>query len=313
MVGVSRRGILAAGAAVALGVMTPAANAADILRVGVASVYPPFVAMHVAQQEGYFADLGVEVEITQYRSGSAVQEAVAAGAVDVYAVPPPTVAVGVQKGLNAKIISRLGPPSPRGWRILVPTESSVQSMADMAGKKIAITGKGSLTDFFAMAAAAKSNVTVDTIPLGNGVLPALEGAQVDAAVVWPLLSFQLIQSGKYRVIDDFSDVKDTPLDVWVASGQAIAEKPAAIKSFLSGFRKGLEKVQSDEAFGLAALAKYTEQNDPEVLKQAYAELIKPASPDGVITPAGVDAALKFGAIEGVEATKVADFQFVPVQ
>ena len=300
-----------AGLTAALLLASPGAFAKDTVLVGLPSIYPPYVGLFVAQKEGYFRDLGIDVEITQYRSGSATLEAIAAGAADVVAAPPASVAVGVQQGLQAKVVSTFG--TLVGWRILVRADSNVRRVEDLAGKTIGITGKASLTDFLALHAASEAKIEMQTIPLGNGVMPALNARQVDSTVIWPPLSYNLLQGDKYRSIADFAGLKDVPTTTWVASSKTIKEKPTAIKAFLSGFKRALIKLQGDEAYALQALQDYTEETNRAVLKQAYDEMIKPADPEGIVTLQGVTAALDFGQVKGIGAAQIVDTQFVPIQ
>ncbi len=116
-----------------------------------------------AEELGYYKDNGVKVEVTAYRGGGAAQEALAAGAADMINFFPPGVALAVKKGIKEKIVG-IGSSTPNGWHIVVMANSPYQAVKDLAGKKIGVTAKGSTTDFFALWAANRAGVSVETDP-----------------------------------------------------------------------------------------------------------------------------------------------------
>ena len=180
--------------ALAMCVSTLAAQAADKVRVAVATVYVPFAPIFVAQELGFYKEKNLEVEATVYRGGGPAQEAMAAGAADILTNSPMGAALAISKGIKQKVVAAGGTVTPGGWHIIVRKDSSIKSMKDLDGKKIGVTGKGSTTDFFALWAAKNANVKVQTIPLGgNGLLPAIKNSQVDAIVLWPTFSFRALQ------------------------------------------------------------------------------------------------------------------------
>ena len=133
------------------------------------SNYGPYAPVYLADELGYYKDNGVKVEITAYRGGGAAQEALAAGAADMINFFPPGVALAVKKGIKEKIVG-IGSSTPVGWHIVVLSNSPYQSVKDLAGKKIGVTAKGSTTDFYALWAANRAGVQVETIPVGAPAL-----------------------------------------------------------------------------------------------------------------------------------------------
>jgi len=150
------------------------AQAADSVRVGLAAVYPAYSIPYAASELGFYKEKNLDVEITQFRGGPATQEALASGAIDISTIAPGAAALAIAKGVQEKIVALSVPPTPQGWYILVPASSTIKSMADLNGKNVGVTQKGSLTDFWVQRAATKAGITVQTIPLGA---PAVMRAQ----------------------------------------------------------------------------------------------------------------------------------------
>jgi NitT/TauT family transport system substrate-binding protein len=295
---------------------TTSAFAVDKLRLALPPAYTPIAAVVFAQEKGYFKEKDIEAEITVYRGGAAVQEAVAAGAADVAATASPGAAIAIQKGVKQKIVALCGPTAPNGWYLVVPSDSPIKSVKDLNGKKVGITGKGSSTDFLASLSAKNGGASIQSIPLGAGILPALKAKQIDAGVIWPLGSFHAVSSREYRLVDDYgSAVRNTSLDVWVASQETIDKRPDVLKRWIEALNKAVTEMQRDEAGAIAFLGKYHEEKDPKVLKVAYDTLIKTMRPDHFARVEWIDNALKLAAAGGVEnlprAGDIIDNRFTP--
>lgn len=132
-------------AAVGLG----AANADEVVRIGGVGNYGPVLPVIAAQELKLFEKAGVTVEFTNFRGGSASMEGLAAGEVDLINFFPPGHALAQRRGVKATIVSA-GTLTPRGWHIVVAQDSDIDSLEDLAGKKIGVTSNGSTTDFFAL-------------------------------------------------------------------------------------------------------------------------------------------------------------------
>lgn len=295
---------------------TTVAHAADKLRIALPPAYTPIAAVLYAQEKGYFKEKGIEAELTVYRGGAAVQEAVAAGAADVAATASPGAAIAISKGVKQKIVAVCGPTSPNGWYLIVPSDSPIKSIKDLNGKKVGITGKGSSTDFLASLSAKNGGAAILAIPLGAGILPALKAKQIDAGVIWPIASFHAVSSGEYRLVDDYgSSLRDTSLDIWVASQDTIDKRPDVLKRWIEALKLAVTDMQRDEPGAIAFIGKYHEEKDPKILKAAYDALIKTMHADHFARVEWIDNALKLAAAGGVEnlpkASDIVDNRFTP--
>ncbi len=221
--------IRAALAAMAAFAVVPA-EAADKVRLGVAAVYTPFA----AKELGFYKDKDLDVEITMYRGGGPTQEALAAGAADVITNSPPGAALAIKKGIKQKIVALGSTPTPHGWYVAVPKGSTVTSLAQLDGKTIGVTAKASSTDFFAQWAGAQGKAKIRSIPLGGaGLLPALKGGQVDAAILYPPVSFRAEADGSVRILSDLGKEMEPVLpDTFVATDALIKDRPDVLRRWL---------------------------------------------------------------------------------
>jgi NitT/TauT family transport system substrate-binding protein len=311
--------ISAVAAAFAVIVSMSAAQAADKVRVAVATVYVPFAPIFVAQELGFYKEMGLEVEATVYRGGGPAQEAMAAGAADILTNSPMGAALAISKGIKQKVVAAGGTVTPGGWHIIVRKDSGIKSMKDLDGKKVGVTGKGSTTDFFALWAAKNSGVKVQTIPLGgNGLLPAIKNSQVDAIVLWPTFSFRALKDSALMDLVDLGKVMPPVVpDSVVASQEMIDKRPDVLKRYLQALMKAVDYMQKHEDYTKKFIAKYANESDPGVLDRAYREVMMEVHTDAMIKPEWIKTSLGLMQLLSSDPTPPVDAvftdKFLPVK
>src|SRR5260370_28040992 len=112
------------------------------------------------------------------------------------------------------------------WQLMV-LKNSTLDVKDLNGKKVAITSAGSGSDLLALWTIQDRKVDFTRVPVGGGgLVPNLLASNVDAAVVYSPLSFQISKSGEARTIIDYS--KEVPPNLaagWIALDKYALEKP----------------------------------------------------------------------------------------
>jgi len=295
------------------------AQAGDSVRVGLAAVYPAYSIPYAAQELGFYKDKNLDVEITQFKGGPATQEALASGAIDISTIAPGAAALAIAKGVQEKIVALSVPPTPKGWYILVPASSPIKTMADLNGKTVGVTQKGSLTDFWVQRAATQANITVQTVPLGApAVMPALKAKQVDAAILWPVFSYKGLADGDFRSIDDLGATFEPSVsEGWAATKEIIEKRPDVLRRWLEANAKTLAYMKTHEDWTIKFLKHYFDEQDDRVIKLVYDNFIKNISPDGVMKPEWMKASLDLAATAklGTKLTveQVYSTQFTPVK
>lgn len=247
------------------------AQAQTTVRIGLAVPnFGPYAPVYAAEELGYYKENGIKPEITAYRGGAAAQESLAAGAADIINFFPPGVALAVKKGIKEKIVG-IGSATPVGWHIVVMSKSPYQTFKDLAGKKVGVTAKGSTTDFYALWAANRAGVEVQTVPVGAAALiPTLKSDQIDAAVLNPPLPFKLMISDEGRSIVDLGkEMEPTLPDVWVATQAMIDNNPKAVEGALKAIYKATAYMKKNRSYALDYISKFTGEKDPRVVELEY--------------------------------------------
>lgn len=232
--------------------------------------FGPYAAVYVADELGYYADEGLEVQITAFRGGSAAQQALASDAMDMINYFPPGAAVAIERGVKQKVVA-VGAVRPDGWHMMVKSGSSVEKPEDLDGRRVGITGKNSTTDYYALWVANQYGIEIQTVPVGGaGMIPALLSDQVDAISAFSPLTYRLIVSGDGRSLVDYArDMPPTLPDVWVASQDMIDDHPEQVEGILRAMYRATRYMQENRDYSIDFLREFTGEDDPEVLRLEY--------------------------------------------
>jgi sulfonate transport system substrate-binding protein len=155
--------------------------------------------------EKALAPLGVALTWHEFSSGLPLLEAINVGSIDFGADVADTVPIFAQAaGAKLAYVAEEA-ASPSAQAILVPTSSSIKTMADLAGKRVAVT-KGAGSHYLLLAALSKAGLTFKDIK--PAYLPPADGRaafvsnNVDAWVAWdPFLTSVIRQSGATVLTD----------------------------------------------------------------------------------------------------------------
>ncbi|MEC5317798.1 aliphatic sulfonate ABC transporter substrate-binding protein [Brenneria populi subsp. brevivirga] len=148
---------------------------------------------------------GVRVTWHEFSSGLPLLEALNLGNVDISADVADTVPVFAQAAGARLTYFALETPSPEAQAILVPQHSPLHGLAELKGKRIAVT-KAAGSHYLLIAALAKANLAFNDITPAY-LTPAdgraaLENGNIDAWVTWePFVSSAIVQQ-KARVLAD---------------------------------------------------------------------------------------------------------------
>mgnify|MGYP000948587839 CR=1 FL=1 len=183
----------ATGAAALLPLRGRSAQAeANIIRIG----YQKYGTLILLKEKGFLeealAPRGVTVRWAQFPAGPPMLQAMVAGALDFGQTGdlPPVFADASAPG--ALVYAGHEPPDGSSEAIIVPASSPVQTVADLAGKRIAVT-RGSDAHWLLFAALKKYGMSFHDVEvswlLPAAARPAFENGTVDAWAIWdPYLS-----------------------------------------------------------------------------------------------------------------------------
>ncbi|MFC6390814.1 aliphatic sulfonate ABC transporter substrate-binding protein [Methylorubrum zatmanii] len=229
--------------------------------------------------------LNVAVSWHEFTSGLPIMEALNVGRIDVSADVADTVPVFAQ-GAGAKItyIAQEA-ASPEAQAILVAGDSPLKTVADLKGRKVAVT-KGAGSHYLLLAALKAEglpfkSITPAYLTPADG-RSALAGGSVDAWVAWdPFLSAAQVQAGA-RILRDGTGLSAYKR-YYLASDSYAQKRGDVLTLLVAKLREAGTWVKANPdaaAERLAALWKI----EPEVVKRANARRsyrVEPVSRDGL--------------------------------
>jgi ABC-type nitrate/sulfonate/bicarbonate transport system substrate-binding protein len=267
------------------------ARAAELLRVGNAGREAfSFVPANIGKETGIFAKHGLDIEISGFGGDAKLQQAMAAGAIDVGLGSGPGMAF-IVKGAPVRGIAAMAGP-PLIFALVVSADGAVRSVEDLKARKIAISTVGSATSWLVNEVARQHGWGFDGItqvPIGENSarIAALKSGAVDGCVVDIGSALRFVERGDGRILMRFGGVAPHfIMHVIFATDHAIAEKPDALRAFLQGWFETIAFMRQNKAKSLA-IAMQVMGTDEKTTGAIYDELMPMFTDNGHFDPAAL--------------------------
>ena len=296
------------------------AQAADTVRIGLPTkTYWPTTIAETAVRQKLFEKEGITAELTIYRGGAETFEAMAAGAADVILDATSLVSAGRKKGVNSKVLANAA-MGYYGWQLMTLAKSTL-GVSDLKGKKVAITSAGSGSDLLALWTQQDKKIEFTRVPVGGGgLVPNLLAGNVEAAVVYSPLSFQISKSGEARTILDYS--KEVPPNLtagWIVLDKFAEAKPQVVQKAINALYGAVQFMRANRDVTVKLIADLYEM-PVEIAGLEYENTIMKLETDGNMGAPNTAQALqlsldmaKLGGMKDlVPAADIISTQFKPV-
>jgi len=206
--------------------------------------------MHVAQQEGYFAEEGVNVEFIPVSSAAERDQIMAAGQADGMINDLVSTLLYNQKTPQIQIVSfaQSATSEVPQYRILASGDSGFSNVADLKGVEIGIS-EGSViaytTDRLLHAEGfTEDDIKTVAVPKIPDRLSLLESGELKAANLPDPFGSLAIQSGAVLMVDDSKYPQYGNSEISFRKA-VIDENPDAIRGFLKALNKAIAAINAD--------------------------------------------------------------------
>lgn len=236
--------------------------------------------------EKALADQDIRVSWHEFASGQPLLEALNVGNIDLSADVADTVPVFAQAaGAQLAYFAR-ETPSPAAQAILVRDGSPLRNLADLKGKKVAVT-KAAGAHYLLIAALAKAGLKFSDIQPAY-LTPAdgraaFENGKVDAWVIWePFLSAAQRQLPT-RTLEGSQGLASYQR-YYLTSTRFAAEHPEVLQTVYSELAKAGDWLRANPAEAARILGPLWGNLDPAIVEQANGRRsyqVRPVQPDGL--------------------------------
>lgn len=274
----------------------------------------------VAMDQGLFKKAGIDITgiLTSGGGGTTVRNILASK------VPYGEVAVSAalaaqRQGLDVVIVNTGARSVAEATMVTMPG-SPIKSVADLTGKKVAITSPKGVSEMLLLMVLKEKGVDasqVQRVASGgyvNGLTMLEQGAVVGAVLIEPL---SIVRKDKYTTIYNAGQVlKPMTTSVGITTRAFAKEHPEVIRAIIAGRQMGVESTYKDPA-AAAKLLETSFKLTPEVAKEAVDNMVKSrmwsegefdkAELDGMIEGLKIIGEIK----EDVDWSKLVDSSMLP--
>ncbi len=239
----------------------------------------PFVAIFVAQDQGFFAANNVNATLQLAQNGSVIVSGIVSGSAQV-GLPTPTVVLqAVDNGLDLRVFAATNIfPDATAAGIVVAADSGITDAAGLNGRMLGVPGIGGLLDVVARKWVDANGGDSSTLNVVEFALPqsadVLRGGQMDAiATLDPFLTRAVESSGAVH-IGNYTDVITPGSAAGVLT--TTAEWAEANPDTIAGMQRALDEaaafIQTNPDAARAAIAHYTTLPPPVIAGIAFPNL-----------------------------------------
>jgi NitT/TauT family transport system substrate-binding protein len=238
----------------------------------------------VALEKGYFQEEGVDITgIISSLGGGPDLRVLLGGNLPYAEAGLSAVANANQGGADLIIVSSNADTVSDGFWVTMP-DAAIDSIADVAGKRIGFTNPGSTTQALAYWMVDNAGVNqndVEFIATGSlgAALTALENDGIDVSPMWQ--PTYAMHGDKYKLVargsDLFPPISNT---IGVASRKVAEERPDDIRAIIAARRKAVEFMHENPKESAQLISKHYNL-EPDVIETVITDLMENGTVDGV--------------------------------
>jgi NitT/TauT family transport system substrate-binding protein len=213
------------------------------LRVGVMGSIDA-VPLVIAKENGYFDELGVDLDLQIFKAAKDRDAALQAKELDGVLCDEVAISIYQNSGIDMKITG-----TTNGyWTLVSGKDSGVNSINDIKGKKIGISER-TMIDYLAYYITSKNGIDANAvekvaIPAMPARLEALKNNQIDAAILPAPFNDKAIADGGKEIVKIYN--KDIMISTTAFLQGVIDKNPEVVKNFYKAYDKAIDDINSND-------------------------------------------------------------------
>ena len=213
------------------------------LRVGVMGSIDA-VPLVIAQQNGYFEEEGVELDLQIFKAANDRDAALQGGELDGVLCDETAISIYQNSDMDMKITGTTN----GSWTLVAGKDSGITDLSDLKGKKVGIS-KNTMIEYLADDIALSNGLQVSdiekvAIPAMPARLEALKNNQIDAAILPAPFNDTAVADGGIEVTKIYN--KDIMISVTAFLQEVIDKDAKAIKGFYNAYNKAIDFINSND-------------------------------------------------------------------
>jgi NitT/TauT family transport system substrate-binding protein len=204
----------------------------------------------VGLKQGYFKDVGLDIDILYTEGGASTLTPVIAGSIDIAMTNGVLgVVAAYAKGMPVKIISAEATGAAEAFWYARP-DSGIKRLADTNGKTVAFSSPGSSTNLILLQLVNQAKVAPKLVATGGApaTLTQVMSGQIDVGWSVPPFVLQQLADGRLVIIARGSDVAalaQQTIRVNVANANALKERRDAFVRFIKALSRSIDWAYAD--------------------------------------------------------------------
>lgn len=202
------------------------------------------VPLVIAEQNGYFEEEGVDLDLQIFKAANDRDAALQAGELDGVLCDETAISIYQNSGIDMKITGTTN----GSWTLVAGKDSGITSLSDLKGKKVGIS-KNTMIEYLADDIALSNGLEVSdiekvAIPAMPARLEALKNNQIDAAILPAPFNDTAVADGGVEITKIYN--KDIMISVTAFLQEVIDKDANAIKGFYNAYNKAIEFINSND-------------------------------------------------------------------
>lgn len=208
--------------------------------------------IHLAIQEGYFAEEGLRVEVEIVQGGAAAIPALVGGDLDIAYGAWPSFLRANAEGLELRAVADGTRARPGFTELLALPGSGLEgNPAGMEGKRIAVNTLGNIGELAVRAALVRAGLAADAAELVEIPFPDMTAAlqRRDVDVIWasePVATLARDSLDAVLVTDSYvEEMADFPVAGYQATADFVAAHPRTVAAFRRALERAVDRIAGD--------------------------------------------------------------------
>jgi ABC-type nitrate/sulfonate/bicarbonate transport system substrate-binding protein len=242
------------------------------MHVAYSAVSGAYIPFYVGQAEGLFAQHGLDVDLSYIATGTVATNSMLTGELQMLGMGGPSTINAVMGGADLVMVGGL---SQIAVGSIMVRDPDVQTLADLRGKRLAVSRIGSFIDTTTRRVLRLNNLVPDqdvAMVQAGGVpeiMAAVENGAADGGLLAPPITMEARRAGLQELLDVTALELPTAQSNVVVSRAYLESNRPAVKHFLLAIADAIALSQRDPLETKQVLAHYAGTTDPEALEEGY--------------------------------------------